>query len=321
MHCHDLCRGPNALTAHFDFTSGPSGCTDAYEGHATGAFTYDPAFHTPNRARLRVQAALPFERRRLLEVGKEYYAFEVRLHRTKSTGAGACAGCATSACILLNSMTLFQTQRMAHDPVITLPAYRNFVSWQSRIPDCPLSTPVQVSLVSSEVAPDRVRLIWQTHDVDRVAVQRRESGGAWRALASRDPDGQRRVEFEDADVRAGATYDYRLAVQVPAGELYMGETRVVVPLPPERSLALSRVAWLASTRTLSLSMSVPVAGSASLELYDVNGRRIARERFDGLTPGTHERSLDLGRLLRPGMFFAHLSQGGAGVSKRFVVVP
>ena len=53
-----FCRGSAGLAANFDFTYGPTSCTDPWEGQAVGGQTYDVAYGGPNLARLRVIAAM-----------------------------------------------------------------------------------------------------------------------------------------------------------------------------------------------------------------------------------------------------------------------
>jgi hypothetical protein len=153
--------------------------------------------------------------------------------------------------------------------------------------------------------------------MERMIVHRRQEGGDWRAIATRMPDGQGRIEFEDVEVQPGATYEYGLGERVGAATL--GWARVTVPQPAPPSLALNRVAWLSSARALSIALSLPSAEPAAIELYDVNGRRLGRESL-ALPQGSHDLQLSLRHLIRPGVFFAHLKQGRHGVSQRFVVI-
>ena len=145
QHGTAFCRGTSGLSVSFDFTGGPFSCFDFWQGQAAGGFAYDVGFGTPNRGRLRVQCAIPIDQRGPVDASTEYYAFKTNLQRSKSTGTGACAGCLTSACIVLNAVQLFQPPGApAGDPEIFNPVDRNFVTWQSPVggpPGCPLSTP------------------------------------------------------------------------------------------------------------------------------------------------------------------------------------
>jgi hypothetical protein len=313
------CRGMTGLATNFDFTAGPFNCFDFFVGQAAGGFAYDVEYLNPNQARLRVQCAVPFDNRGEIDPSLEWYAFKVLLLRAKTTGTGSCSGCDIPACILLNEIQLFQPPDLANDPVISTPLIRNRVYWHS-IGRCAELTPVLVSVMTAEATADRVHLIWQTEDVERATIHRREGEGEWRYLATVLPDGQRRIHYEDTDVTPGVTYDYRLGIPVPAGEMYVGETRVTVPMTEVVDLGLSRVAWHAGSRSLVLSLTLPHAGSASLELFDVNGRRVEATRLDGLEAGHNDLSVRPAHPLTPGVFFARLMLDGEGVSRRFVVV-
>jgi hypothetical protein len=140
-HGAGLCRGTAGLSTNFDFTSGPFSCTDFYIGQAAGGFAYDAEYPgAGNRARLRIQLAVPFENRGAVEAGTEYYALKVNLLRSNTS---TCTGCATEACVVLNSIQLFQPPEQAFDPDISItnPGGRSHVTWQNpTIANCPQGT-------------------------------------------------------------------------------------------------------------------------------------------------------------------------------------
>ena len=308
------CRGL-ALSASADFTTGPLSCADFWAGRGVGGSAYDIGFGTPDRARLLVQFAVPVEDQGPLYTGVEYYGFKVLIQRSKTTGTGSCAGCDVPTCIVLNSIQLFQPPDANFDPVITNPQYRNFVAWQRSV-DCPVSTPVQVALVSAEALQDRVHIVWQTHDVDVATVYRREGAGTWAALANVPADGLDRIDFEDRAVTPGTTYRYRLGIRQPGGEEFFGETEVAMPAP---DLALSAVSWDRSAGALRVSFSLPRAGSAALEVYDLTGRRVAGHKLEGLTAGSHQVTLGEASL-KSGIYFGRLTQDDHSAMRKFMVV-
>ena len=136
-HGAGQCRGTGALSTSFDFTSGPFSCADVYFGQAAGGFAYDVGYGSPARARLRIQCAVPFDNRIAVDPSTEYYAAKVSVGRSKSTGAGSCAGCSTPACIILNSVQLFQPPEAQNDPEISNPVNSNYAYWQATPPGCP----------------------------------------------------------------------------------------------------------------------------------------------------------------------------------------
>jgi hypothetical protein len=138
------CRGATSLSTSFDFTAGPTSCQDFYFGQAAGAYLYDIATPTPSRARMKIQSAIAFNSP--TDSTLEYYAFRVNISKTRTLGGGSCAGCLLEACIVLNSIQLFQTPESNFDPEITTATERNYVTWQSAtIADCPQGTPVRSS--------------------------------------------------------------------------------------------------------------------------------------------------------------------------------
>lgn len=144
-HGTGQCRGTTGLATNFDFTSNTN-CVDFYVGSAAGGFAYDVGFGTPNRARLRVQCAVPIDQAAAVSDVDETYAFKANFLRAKTTGTGACTGCNFPACIVLNEIQLFQPPEAANDPVITNPIDRQFITWQNPLegpPGCPASTPTK----------------------------------------------------------------------------------------------------------------------------------------------------------------------------------
>ena len=142
-HGTGFCRGTTGMSVSFDFTSGPFSCTDFWAGQAAGGFAYDVGFGSPDRARMRIQCAIPFGTQAPVDPSTEYYAYKVTITRAKATGTGSCAGCSNPACIVLNEIQLFQPPTDANDPIINNPIDRQFVTWQgpTSVNICPQSTP------------------------------------------------------------------------------------------------------------------------------------------------------------------------------------
>ena len=138
------CRGTTGLATSFDFTSGPFTCVDFYAGQAAGGFAYQAAFLTSNRARFRIQCAVPIDNKGPVDSATEYYAFKANMLKSKTTGAGSCAGCTQEACIVLNTIQLYQDPSAGNDPEISAAQNQNYVTWQSAtIANCPQSTPTR----------------------------------------------------------------------------------------------------------------------------------------------------------------------------------
>jgi hypothetical protein len=71
---------------------------------------------------------------------------------------------------------------------------------------------------------------------------------------------------------------------------------------------------------IALEITLPRAGTAELELIDVNGRRMSRQRFEALTPGRHRRVVDPDGQLAAGVYLVRLTHGGASAVRRICLL-
>ena len=178
----------------------------------------------------------------------------------------------------------------------------------------------EVALVSSDASPDLVSLQWLASG-DRVgscAVERRAAGGLWVTLASTAPDGQGHVAYEDRQVAAGASYDYRLSWPSGSSRAYSSVSTIHVPLRASFALAGARPNP-ASSRDCRVAYSLAEPGPATLELFDVRGRRVAN--LDVSASGVGEHVAIFGRIqgAGPGLYWVRLQQGERSATARIVV--
>ncbi len=68
-----------------------------------------------------------------------------------------------------------------------------------------------------------------------------------------------------------------------------------------------------------VDFSLPEAQPASIELFDVSGRRVDRRRIAGLGPGLHRIALEP-RVLAPGVYLIRLNQGRRVATVRAIVI-
>ncbi len=315
-HGSGFCRGTTGLSATYDFVSDPAYCMDFYTGQAAGGIAYDVGFGSPNRARLRIQAAIPYDNRGPVDPTIEYYAFKIALNRSRTIGDGSCAGCSEPMCIILTDIQLFQPVEFNNDPQISNPIDRNFVEWQAGALGCPLSTAAFAEAASIEADGGLVRVRWNMGGIESARIYRREEHRAWQFIATATSDGAHRVTYEDRDVVAGVSYSYRLGIMGPGGEVFAGETSITVPAPA--SLEMSRVAL--DAEGLLVEFAFARNAPAALEVYDLSGRRRILRRLEGLAAGTHRAHLAEARRLEPGVYFVRLHQDAQRVSRRFVIV-
>lgn len=139
------CR-QSAMAASFDFTSGPTGCTDYWGGHVLESWTYTIGFKSAaDRARLVALATTfygPSDGPGPVDEGTEYYAFKITIDNTNTTGAGLCAGCEVPVCVVFNQL-LLQQPGGTRDEVLTTPESRYHVIWQPPRSDCPVVVPAR----------------------------------------------------------------------------------------------------------------------------------------------------------------------------------
>ena len=177
-----------------------------------------------------------------------------------------------------------------------------------------IPTATLLSLASSEVRADRVRLMWAGADPGSPArVERSAPGGAWQSLAELNADGQGFVTLEDRDVTPGQTLEYRIGVPGTAGESYSAATQVQIP-----RLALSLAAHGLDGR-VTFDVGLTSGDPARLELFDLAGRRVWTRDVGSLGPGSHSiEARDLGIL--PALYFVRLTQGAEARHARLVLV-
>lgn len=167
------------------------------------------------------------------------------------------------------------------------------------------AVPALATLVSAEATPSGVRLAWQAAEPGiEVRVERSEGSAPWARVGQTTSDASGRLEFEDHDVRSGAGYAYRLFIERDGQEVYFGFVSVQVPV--EASLALVGSRSNPARGVFEVSFSLPDAGSARLELFDVAGRRLVSREVGSMGPGAHVLRLDESSRLPAGLYWLRL---------------
>jgi len=97
------------------------------------------------------------------------------------------------------------------------------------------------------------------------------------------------------------------------------DTWVLVPAAAGQ-LALAR-AWPNPARAgVSVPFVLPASAPVTLEPFDIAGRRVWSQRYDGPVPGPHSVALDAPRGRRSGVYLLRLTQAGRSRSTRIVWV-
>src|SRR5439155_27170996 len=96
---------------------------------------------------------------------------------------------------------------------------------------------------------------------------------------------------------------------------------VAVPAAGPVRLAFSAHATLVARGALDVAFSVPAAGLALLDAYDLRGRRVASSKLDAGRAGTYSLRPAEAGVLHSGMYFLRLTQGPARVQGRALLLP
>jgi hypothetical protein len=164
--------------------------------------------------------------------------------------------------------------------------YAQRITWDAAVP-------AEYSLVTSEAAPDHATLRWYAAARTGVILQRDRGGAGWADLANLAPDGSGFLTYVDHDVTPGERVGYRLASATRA-PIATSETWVTIPA--RWVLALAGAMPNPTRGALRVSLTLPDTHPATLELFDVTGRRVATRSVGTLGPGPQWVSFDRERL-------------------------
>ncbi len=205
--------------------------------------------------------------------------------------------------------------RLAID--VTLRSVSRAVSRSVALHDA--ATAVQVTLVRADAVASGVRLAWQVSSGAGTngIVERQAGTEGWIEIASLRADAGGVLVLDDADVRPGARYGYRL--RLPAmSSVPFAETWIEVPVRP--AFGLLGASPNPSGADAQVELSLPDATPARLELLDVGGRRVAVREVGVLGGGRHVVALGAGAPIAPGVYFARLTRESRHAEARIVVV-
>jgi hypothetical protein len=175
-----------------------------------------------------------------------------------------------------------------------------------------------LSLVNASATPELVTLLWSGVGAGGLAaiVERRTERTTWQTIGAAAPDGPDRLRFEDRSVEPGTRFAYRLSYHEDGTQRVTSEAWVEVPLALE--LALEGFRPNPASHPPVVRFTLPSAASASLELLDVSGRRVASHDLSAFGPGRHAIRLDSWRA-PPGVYWMRLQYGERALLRRGVV--
>ena len=181
-----------------------------------------------------------------------------------------------------------------------------------------LTTPVEIALASVAAEPGRVSLTWYAggHTEFRATVERRETATDFAAIGEATSDGTGNLSFVDATVSPGGRYAYRIAWLEGATRRTTSEVWVDVPIAA--SFTLNGARPNPASQGVFVSLALPDAAPARLELLDVAGRRLSERHVAGA--GAHLVNVSEGLTLEPGVYLVRLTQGDKSLTSRVTVV-
>ncbi len=176
--------------------------------------------------------------------------------------------------------------------------------------------PTRLALLDARAQADSVRLRWFAAGASAsLLVERSADGVAWTSLSTVAPDGGGTYAFTDHGRAAGSSWAYRLAYRDGSGACPATWVRFV---PGAGAEAPSIAGFVAGAATPALRVTLAGSAPATLEVYDVSGRRVASGAL--ADAGAGERIVPLPGAWRAGVYFARLSQGGRVALRRAVLL-
>jgi len=179
-------------------------------------------------------------------------------------------------------------------------------------------TATLASLVTAQAEPGRVQLRWHVSISGPVTVERRDAATGWTPIGESIADGSGYVAFEDRSIEPFGRYGYRLAWPSPSGAIVAGETWV--DIPSANHLALLGMRPNPSSADHAVAFTLPAAGRARLELYDMAGRRVGGADDADRAAGFHLVAPRAWQKLAPGIYVVRLTYGERRLERRAVVV-
>ncbi len=181
------------------------------------------------------------------------------------------------------------------------------------------STPTRLTLADEQTGAGSVRLTWFTPDGagQRATAQRSTDGATWDDVAQLTSNAAGEFVLEDR-VAAGGRFDYRLGVAAPGGEQFTDGHWVVIPVGV--AFGLTSVGPNPSLGSVAVTFAMAEPGAASLDLFNVAGRRVLHRDVTALSVGAHTLELAKDGQLPSGVYVLRLVQGRRAVERKIAVV-
>jgi hypothetical protein len=200
--------------------------------------------------------------------------------------------------------------------VVTRSSRTNTGSIRRNLTVYDVPTPAQLALVAAWIEDGAAWLDWHAPGgVMTASLERRTEASGWSLLAPVRFDGTGNLRYVDRALPEAGRLGYRLRWSDAEGVRLTAETW----LEREATAFGLRGAPNPASATPSFAIVLPRSGSADLEVFDLGGRRVARERRAELAAGPQRVELTSVQLA-PGVYVARLTFAGRRLESRFVVL-
>ena len=149
-------------------------------------------------------------------------------------------------------------------------------------------------------------------------VMRSEHSGSWQEVGAAWSDGAGLVVFNDASVKFGTRYAYRFDYVVNGVTQQSATIDLTVPAA---ALSLAISSGNPTHGRLRFSCTLPGAEPATLDLFDIAGRRVESQPLKRAPSGDVTAVLNAAARLDAGVYWARLRQGPCVAGTRVVLLP
>jgi hypothetical protein len=146
-------------------------------------------------------------------------------------------------------------------------------------------------------------------------IHRRDLNGLWCFAGKARADRLGQVSWRDSTVSRGTIVEYALEVRTPHGVRLVPLAAINIP----GHQALHLTAGVNAQGEVTLVIELPVSKQATLDLFDVAGRRLGSVDLGGLGVGRHTVTVPRTLLPSRGVYFARLQQAGAQADAKVFV--
>jgi len=185
-------------------------------------------------------------------------------------------------------------------------------------PELPVATLAAVTNVMT--LADRIQITWFDGGNAGIpaTVYRRSLATDWAEMAQIAADGTGYLRYEDRAVQPGERFGYRLGIWDGGAEQFVAEVWATARPP---AFALEGVRPNPSPPgPLVVDFVLPSEAPATLELFDLAGRKVAGREVGALGAGRHSVNLGDGARIPAGVYVVRFRSGGESRSARAVVL-